>query len=400
MEKGTTQYSQNFDTLPALKDDIWENGTSYIDGWYVQRTKQTNTLAINPGNQVAGNLYSYGATGSTERALGSQSSLNAGEFAWGLLLHNNTGGTVHFVNVSFYGEQWRISNKTAGEHKIDFYYAVSADPTSFKLSPKSDNGWVPYPELNFKSPHYFKEGKALDGNAASNRKLMAAMLNVELRDGEFLMLRWKDLDELEVDHALAIDDFTISWTVEDKPVVVLPVELTRFTAHSQGSAVTLHWATASEYLNDHFVVERSLDAKDFEVLAKVKGQGTTSKESIYSFTDESPMDGASYYRLKQVDEDGTYKYSKTVAVMRQQSKLAYKAYPTIVSDFLELEQLGVNGLYSAVILDAVGKKLIERPLNPAKRRQQLDVQSLRNGTYILVLSDEKGTRHNFRFLKQ
>ncbi len=203
MEKSMTTYAQNFNALPATKDGTWDNGTtSYMEGWYVQRTKQTNSIVISPGNVVSGNLFSFGATGSTERALGAQSSLNAGEFAWGLLLQNNTGGKINFITVSFYGEQWRISNKTAGEHKTTFHYAVSSDKASFKLSPKSDDNWTAHPALDFKSPHFYTDGKALDGNAAANRKFLSAVLAVDIPVGHYLMLRWKDLDELEADHGL------------------------------------------------------------------------------------------------------------------------------------------------------------------------------------------------------
>ncbi|MCJ8164896.1 T9SS type A sorting domain-containing protein [Pontibacter sp. E15-1] len=403
MEKTKTSYAQNFDALPATKDGVWENGTStYLDGWYVQRTKSTNSIAISPGNVVAGNLYSFGATGSSERALGAQSSLNAGEFAWGLLLQNNTGGTINFITVSFYGEQWRISNKTAGEHRTSFYYAVSSDKASFKLSPKSDDGWIPYPDLDFKSPHFYTEGKALDGNAAANRKFLSAVLAVNIPNGHYMMLRWKDWDDLEADHGLAIDDFAMTWSVEeaDAPAVVLPVELARFTAYNRGAAVVLEWLTASEKNNDHFLIERSTNGQTFDGIAKVAGKGTTSQETSYSFSDMQPLDGTTYYRLKQVDGDSSYTYSRVVAVERAAGVAITKVYPTVTSDYLQIDLAQPDGMKEMLVLDMVGKRLIRQPLNSAILQATVDVRNLDSGTYVLVLLDEQGKRKTTRFLKR
>ncbi|WP_162052770.1 T9SS type A sorting domain-containing protein [Pontibacter pamirensis] len=400
MERSQTNYTQDFNSLPAVSDGIWENGTSYMENWFVQRTKQTNTVVVNHGNQVAGNLYSFGSIGSVDRALGSQSSLLAGEYAWGVLLQNNTGDTINFVDISFYGEQWRVSNRTAGEHKIDFSYAINPDKATFKLSPKSDAGWIQYPDLNFKSPHFYTEGKALNGNAAANRKLMSAVLAVNIPDGHYLMLRWKDADEYEADHGLAIDDFSISWSVKpEEPIVVLPVELARFTAKASGSVVQLQWLTASEMQNDYFSVERSSDGQAFESIGRVAGHGTTTIGAAYSFADNHPLVGILYYRLKQVDEDGSHAYSAVVAVTRAAGLKVAKVYPTITTDKLQvsIEQTGV--MQQVLVLDMLGKQWLLKGLDNTALHHTIDVSTLRGGSYVLVLLDEQGQRYTTRFIK-
>lgn len=402
MERTLTNYKQDFDALPDTATAIWENGTSYMDSWFVQRTKQAhNTIVANNGSSNTGALYSYGTNGSRERALGALSSLNAGEFAWGVLLQNNTNDTIHQVDVSFYGEQWRISNKTAGEHKIAFYYAISDKKESFNLSPKADASWVPYPDLDFKSPHFFAEGKRLNGNAPANRIFLAAELVVDIPAGHYLMLRWKDADELEADHGLAIDDFSITWSVKpDQPIVVLPVELVRFTARSSGAVVQLQWLTASEMQNDYFAVERSSDGHVFESIGKVAGNGTTAQGATYSFIDEQPLAHVSYYRLKQVDEDGSYSYSSVVAVTRAAITSIAKVYPTLTSDKLQVnvEQKGL--LQQMVVLDMMGKQFLRKPLDKNAIHHQIDVSSLSEGSYVLVLLDEQGQRQTTRFMKR
>ncbi|WP_242920500.1 T9SS type A sorting domain-containing protein [Pontibacter liquoris] len=401
MGRDLLEYHQNFDELPRTDTAIWASGTAYLPGWYVQRSIAGTALIANPGTSNSGGLYSYGATNGADRALGSISSLKLGEFAWGLLLQNNTGDTIRSLDVSFYGEQWRISNKTAGQHQIAFFYAVSNDYTSFNLAPGADKKWTPYPELDFKGPKFYMAGGALNGNAPANRRLMAASIPVTIPAGAYVMLRWKDADELEADHGLAIDDFTLRWTIsEDQPITVLPVELVRFTAHARGNRVEVAWQTASEEANDHFTVQRSADGKTFSEVGKVYGHGTTSQVSHYTFTDEQPLSGTSFYRLKQVDEDGSATYSGIVSVSSAAATSIASVYPTITSQFLSVEWSGQQPLQQALILDMRGKQVWQQKISGADGLQELDVSSLRSGTYVLVLLDGTGQRSTSRFLKK
>jgi hypothetical protein len=92
----------------------------------------------------------------------------------------------------------------------------------------------------------------------------------------------------------------------------LPIELIYFTAQSVGSRVVLDWTTASELNNDHFILERSTDALQWTEIGRVDGVGTTSQLSTYHFIDAHPNIGANYYRLSQVDFDGTQEFFNLV----------------------------------------------------------------------------------------
>ena len=92
----------------------------------------------------------------------------------------------------------------------------------------------------------------------------------------------------------------------------IPVELTSFTADVLGSSIVLNWQTATELNNSGFQVERSNDNKSFSQVAFVPGYGTTTEPRSYSFTDNSVESGVYYYRLKQIDLDGSYSYSDVV----------------------------------------------------------------------------------------
>lgn len=94
----------------------------------------------------------------------------------------------------------------------------------------------------------------------------------------------------------------------------LPVVLTSFNASAQQNKIFLSWHTASELNNKNFEVQRSRDGNDFATIGIIAGKGTSSVPSDYSFTDVNPYDGINYYRLKQVDWDDKYEYSKIVSV--------------------------------------------------------------------------------------
>jgi sugar lactone lactonase YvrE len=94
----------------------------------------------------------------------------------------------------------------------------------------------------------------------------------------------------------------------------LPVELLSFTANVQDKQVTLNWKTASELNNNGFEVQKSVENSGFVTIGFIKGAGTTSLQQEYSFTDKNLSGGKCFYRLKQIDFDGTYEYSAEIEV--------------------------------------------------------------------------------------
>ncbi|MBX2946998.1 MAG: hypothetical protein KF725_14280 [Cyclobacteriaceae bacterium] len=112
----------------------------------------------------------------------------------------------------------------------------------------------------------------------------------------------------------AFSPFTLASTNAENP---LPVELVYFRASlTPEKLVNLQWQTASELNNDAFEVERSKDGFDFTSIARVNGAGTTPTKNDYALLDQFPLSGTSYYRLKQIDFDGTYTYSPVISIKR------------------------------------------------------------------------------------
>ena len=87
--------------------------------------------------------------------------------------------------------------------------------------------------------------------------------------------------------------------------VVLPIELTSFTATCDGKSALVEWTTATERNNDYFILERSDNAIEFTEITRVAGAGNSIEQLNYSYTDYGVHGGDNYYRLVQVDYDGT-----------------------------------------------------------------------------------------------
>ena len=110
---------------------------------------------------------------------------------------------------------------------------------------------------------------------------------------------------------LEIDEMRVGTTWNAAP---LPVELTSFTASSVNGTVNLNWATATEVSNYGFEVERSTDNSVWNKIGFVAGNGNSNSVKTYSYSDNTASAGTVYYRLKQLDTDGKYEYSKVVSV--------------------------------------------------------------------------------------
>jgi hypothetical protein len=110
---------------------------------------------------------------------------------------------------------------------------------------------------------------------------------------------------------------------------LLPITLLSFTGEKVDERVQLRWQTASEQNNEYFEVQRSLDREHWETIGVVAGAGNTSTANSYRLEDSEPFDGTNYYRLVQVDHDGTTTQSETVAVSFVRED-AFVAYPNPV----------------------------------------------------------------------
>ncbi|NJB87161.1 hypothetical protein GGR26_002938 [Lewinella marina] len=184
--------------------------------------------------------------------------------------------------------------------------------------------------------------------------------------------------------------------------VALPVTFNYFTAEAGAHDVYLRWATATESNNSHFDLEHSTDGVSFTPLSRIFGVGTSTKTTEYDFVHRFPPAGTHYYRLRQEDLDGTYRYSSIEAVsFGAAPEEAFAIVPTIViNGSLRIERFAddTDGPVELTVFDAVGRRLLQRRV-AGSRAISLDVAGLRPGNYFLQLRDGS-TLATKRFVKQ
>ena len=184
----------------------------------------------------------------------------------------------------------------------------------------------------------------------------------------------------------------------------LPVELLYFNASCYHNKITLSWSTASETNNNYFTLERSEDGINFQPLAETKGAGTSSTSHTYSFTNNltayDPSTGSGqalqfttfYYRLKQTDFNGKYKYLKIISAQPcgEESNDVINAYNNNSGSFVITINSMANTHYSISLYDINGV-LVETKMQTVSKGNNsyvLDARSLSKGIYIIEVQNE------------
>jgi hypothetical protein len=174
-------------------------------------------------------------------------------------------------------------------------------------------------------------------------------------------------------------------------IITLPIKLTSFKGEAQGRNNRLTWATSSEVNFKEFVVERSADGKSFAAVGSPVPTKGVSTGSNYSFIDFNGAAGTLYYRLKSVDNDGTFEYSDVIAI---KSSLAQTEnvviYPNPTTGPLTVQHAA--GLEKATIslIDLGGKEIKLLNIEKNSTSTSLDLTELKAGVYFIqVLNGEK-----------
>lgn len=180
----------------------------------------------------------------------------------------------------------------------------------------------------------------------------------------------------------------------------LPVHLLDFKVKADGRKALITWLTANEFDCDHFDVERSDDGARFSFLLSQEAQGSVAGEHQYQAYDETPVPGWNYYRLKQVDRDGGFSYSKTESVFfGPGSGTGISVYPNPFVSKLHVDMNALqDGKEKCSLLDVSGRVIAERELLLVKGANAFDLEfgGLAAGTYWLKI----GALFNTQIVKQ
>ncbi len=183
-------------------------------------------------------------------------------------------------------------------------------------------------------------------------------------------------------------------TVIQLPQGVVPVELTSFTAVQQGNFVELNWVTATESNNMGFEIERRLENSDWRKVGFKEGAGSTTLKQVYSYRDDISNLNAStiYYRLKQVDFDGTFEYSDEVAVeaLTPTEFSISQNYPNPFNPSTSIKfAIPVDSEVSLKVFNAIGQEVVElanQVYSAGSYELNFNASNLTSGIYFYSLT--------------
>ena len=192
---------------------------------------------------------------------------------------------------------------------------------------------------------------------------------------------------LEMDGSGSTTASLYQFQIYDKASSTLPIELISFDAKHQDAKTIINWTTASEINNQYFEIQRSINNENFKTIAIINGAGNSNHLINYSYTDFYSSSSTVYYKLKQVDYDGNFEYSKIISVSKSYTNntkifpnpvnanesfkvnikegnriIIYNSLGRIIQDLrfdnnTSVFNLNQAGLYFVVVFDAIGNSV-------------------------------------------
>ena len=171
--------------------------------------------------------------------------------------------------------------------------------------------------------------------------------------------------------------------------LIVPVEFTLFSGVLENGGVNLKWITATELNNFGFEVERRDDFSDYQKIGFVNGNGTSTNRLTYAFIDENLSSKRYYYRLKQLDFDGSFDYSNEIAVDIEQLNdfKLFQNYPNPFNPTTNIKYYVPNaGILKVGLFDILGnevKTLVDKEVQAGSYELTIDGTNLVSGTYFV-----------------
>ncbi|MFT6997853.1 MAG: hypothetical protein ACJAQ4_001610 [Cryomorphaceae bacterium] len=264
------------------------------------------------------------------------------------------------------GRIWRFSSQddviSAVDLRIDFSSSnnsdeFSSDPSLLKLLVHSNDA----------NPQDFSSASIWSGSISSGN--IAVFENIPVSNGSYV----------------ALGNISSS--------TPLPIELLSFDANLKGTYVVLNWSTATEINNDYFVVERAGEDLIWEPVLEKAGAGNSNSFLSYSDKDRKPLNGVSYYRLKQVDFDGGFSYSDPVSIFNKtlvdsEDVFMYPNPSAMGSVFLRLPFVTRDFETIVRLFDMSGKQIYSERFDTSSELFEFRYGELKPGIYLVNIASD------------
>ena len=173
---------------------------------------------------------------------------------------------------------------------------------------------------------------------------------------------------------------------------VLPVKLINFTIMAKENNVLIAWTTSEEVNSNYFEVQHSVDGKEWKAIGQVKAIGNSDVEKTYSYEHNAPVKGDNLYRLKMVDEDGTFAYSR-LRTVKYGGLGSLALHPNPVSDWLRIDAEDWSVFKHIKITNMAGETVNELDEEQIKNltERAINVRNLPAGIYLVHFTQHDGT---------
>ena len=303
---------------------------------------------------------------------------NSGNFAFSM--NSNTSVQCVTITLSTSGTFYITDNTIVNHGLFEQWDSLSINTGSYTLTDPSS--YINMGSTGTSGTSYFKANTDITSYTSWNLQVSATSIEV--------CGARKPSDPGSQNYKIPISIGVLTATV--------PVELINFDAFRNKDNVELNWATASEINNSHFEIERSYDGRNFETIGEVSGNGNSQHRIDYSYTDVpvSNLQNTVFYRLKQVDFDGTFEYSDIRVVRFDQigNKMQLVAYPNPMNDELNVMlSLPSGEKYQLQVTNSYGALVYQKNHLFSSGLHTLDLSQWNDGMYTLKVASDQGTQH-------
>jgi hypothetical protein len=176
-----------------------------------------------------------------------------------------------------------------------------------------------------------------------------------------------------------------------------------FKGKYNGQDNILQWATASEFNTDHFEIQRSSDGQTFESIGNVTAAGISKVTREYTFTDPQAPEKLNFYRLMQVDKDGSFKYSVIVSLNNNKGRWYIETYPNPVVEELQLQvNARDKGSMNLRLINQQGQLIKSMVLqkNTDELQLRINLKEIPAGVYFLEMRVGEGVKEIRKIVKE
>lgn len=180
-------------------------------------------------------------------------------------------------------------------------------------------------------------------------------------------------------------------------MISLPVIYTSFYATRNNNNVVLTWSTAEEINNKNYEVQRSFDGSTWSTIAVIMGAGTTNLTQMYSFTDKNMTNAVAYYRIRQVDADGTSNYSAIKTIRLNAATPVTKIYAANKTINIEFNQ-EIKNPVTIRLINLNGQIIAQQNVAQAAYRVTMNGNNFQSGIYVVQVTDGQSVKESAKVL--